>query len=162
MARCVLPHEESHVAADIPEFGRPAPGAAYVLRPGGYAVILGENGDVAVVATPLGFALPGGGQDPGKSPEEAATREVEEECGLRVILGARIGVADELVFAADEQVYYRKRCTFFFAEAVGGTEAREPDHELAWLAPQGALVMLLHASQRWAVAEACRQAKRAT
>src|SRR5262245_54582080 len=86
-----------HMPAMIPEFGRPATGAAYVLRPGGYAVIFGGDGGVAAVSMPLGLALPGGGQNPGESPEEAAAREVEEECGLRVVLGARIGVADELV-----------------------------------------------------------------
>ena len=133
-----------------------------MLRPGGYAVIFGDGGDVAAVSTPLGLALPGGGQNPGESPEGAAAREVEEECGLRVILGARIGVADELVFAADEQAHYRKRCTFFLAEIIGAAGVGEPDHELVWLSPQDAQVMLLHESQRWAVAEASRRTKRTT
>ena len=133
-----------------------------MLRPGGYAVIFGDGGDVAAVSTPLGLALPGGGQNPGESPEGAAAREVEEECGLRVILGARIGVADELVFAADEQAHYRKRCTFFPAEIIGTAGAGEPDHELVWLSPQNAVVRLMHQSQRWAAAEACRQTKRTT
>jgi 8-oxo-dGTP pyrophosphatase MutT (NUDIX family) len=150
------------VAAVIPEFGRPAPGAAYVLRPDGYAVIFSDDGDVAAVATPLGFALPGGGQNQGESPEYAAAREVEEECGLRVILRTRIGVADELVFAEDEQTHYRKRCMFFPAEISSRDGVGEPDHELVWLSPQEALVMLLHESQRWAVAEACRRTKRPT
>ena len=83
-----------------------APGATYVLRPGGYAVVFSDSGEVATVSTPLGFALPGGGQNDGESREEAAVREVEEECGLRVVLGRRIGVADELVYAADERTYW--------------------------------------------------------
>jgi hypothetical protein len=49
------------MAPAVPEFGRPSPGVAYVLRPGGYAVIFSDNGDVAAVSTPLGVALPGGG-----------------------------------------------------------------------------------------------------
>jgi 8-oxo-dGTP diphosphatase len=150
------------VAAVIPEFGMSASAAAYVLRPGGYAVIFSGDGDVAVVSMPLGFALPGGGQNHGESPEDAAAREVEEECGLRVILGARIGVADELVFAADEQTHYRKRCKFFLAEVISRPGVGEPDHELVWLSPQDALVMLLHESQRWALAEACRRSRRPT
>jgi 8-oxo-dGTP diphosphatase len=150
------------VAAVIPEFGMHAPGAAYVLRPGGYAVLFSDDGDVAAVSTPAGFALPGGGQNHGESPEEAAVREVEEECGLRVILGARIGVADELVFAADEQTHYRKRCTFFLAEVVSRPGVGERDHHLVWLSPRDALVMLLHESHRWAVAEACRRTRRFT
>jgi 8-oxo-dGTP pyrophosphatase MutT (NUDIX family) len=150
------------VAAVIPEFGRPTFGTEYVLRPGGYAVIFNGDGDVAVVSTRLGFVLPGGGQNQGESPEEAAAREVEEECGLRVILGARIGVADELVFAADEQTHYRKRCTFFLAVVASRAGVGEPDHELVWLSPQDARLELRHESQRWAVAEACRRSGRFT
>jgi ADP-ribose pyrophosphatase YjhB (NUDIX family) len=81
----------------IPEFGTAASGVAGVLRPGGYAVIFSAAGEVAAVSTPSGLALPGGGQEDGEPPDTAAIREVEEECGLRVALGRRIGVADELV-----------------------------------------------------------------
>lgn len=140
----------------IREFGQAVAGAEYVLRPGGYVVIFDEAGAVAVVSTPAGLALPGGGQEAGESPEEAAVREVREECGLRVALGRRIGVADELVFAADEGTYYRKRCVFFFAEVTGQVGGGEPDHQLLWLRPEDAAARLLHGSQRWAVAEACR------
>ncbi len=150
------------MAAVIPEFGLPVAGAAYVLRPGGYAVIFGDGGRVAAVATPLGLFLPGGGQDGGESPGDAAVREVEEECGLRVVLGPVVGVADELVYAAAERRHYRKRCTFFLAEAVGRPGAGEPDHELVWLRPEHAVATLPHGSQRWAVAEACRRAGRPT
>jgi 8-oxo-dGTP diphosphatase len=150
------------VAAAIPEFGAIVPGADYLLRPGGYAVIFSAAGEVAAVSRPLGLALPGGGQEGGERPEEAAVREVEEECGLRVALGRRIGVADELVFAAEDLKYYRKRCTFFLAEVLGRSGPGEPDHELVWLAPRDAVALLLHGSQRWAVAEACRLTERRT
>jgi 8-oxo-dGTP pyrophosphatase MutT (NUDIX family) len=62
--------------------------------------------------------LPGGGQEDGESPEEAAVREVEEECGLRTALGGYIGIADELVFAAEDRRHYCKRPTFFLAEVI--------------------------------------------
>ena len=139
----------------IPQYGRAVPGADYILRPGGYAVIFNAAAEVAVVATPVGMALPGGGQDEGESPEEAAVRETREECGLRITLGPRVGVADELVYAADERRYYRKRCVFFLAEIVEKLGAGEPDHELRWLSSEEAAVKLLHESQRWAVNEAC-------
>jgi 8-oxo-dGTP pyrophosphatase MutT (NUDIX family) len=127
-----------------------------VLRPGGYVVLFDDGGAVAVVSTPSGLALPGGGQDKGEEPEDAAVREVEEECGLRITLCRRIGIADELVFAADERIHYRKRCTFFVAKAIGRTGAGESDHRLVWLSPTDAVAKLLHQSQRWAVSEACR------
>jgi 8-oxo-dGTP diphosphatase len=78
---------ESCVTTPIPEFGCPATGVEYILRPGGYAVIFSPDGEVAVVATSLGLALPGGGQQAGESPEDAAIRETREECGLRIVLG---------------------------------------------------------------------------
>jgi 8-oxo-dGTP pyrophosphatase MutT (NUDIX family) len=140
----------------IPEFGPAAPGVGYVLRPGGYVVAFDADGAVAVVSTPVGLFLPGGGQLPGESPEEAAVRETREECGLRVVPGPRIGVADELVSAPEEEAHYRKRCAFFPAEVVGRAGAGEPDTELLWLSPGDAATALRHESQRWAVSEACR------
>ena len=138
------------MATAIPEFGRAEAGVEYALRPGGYAVIRDEAGRMAVVSTPVGLALPGGGQEPGEGPEQAAAREVGEECGLRIEVGAVIGVADD-------GRYYRKRCTYFFAEVVGRCDAVEVDHELRWLPPADAEADLMHGSQRWAVSRARRR-----
>jgi 8-oxo-dGTP diphosphatase len=140
----------------IPEFGAAASGAIYTLRPGGYAVIFDDAGNVAVVSAPQGLALPGGGQEGAESPADAAFRETREECGLRITVGQCIGVADELVFTKDENAYYRKRCTFFLAKAVEKVGVGESDHELLWLPPENATATLVHESQRWAVSAACR------
>ena len=137
----------------LPEFGVAVPGIDYVLRPGGYAVIFNAAGEVATVSTPMGGLLPGGGQNDHEPAHEAALREVEEECGLRIVLGRLIGIADELVFAEQEKTYYRKRCTFFVAEVVGQSGSGEADHELAWLSPAEAVRKLRHESQQWAVAQ---------
>jgi 8-oxo-dGTP diphosphatase len=136
------------------------PGIEYALRPGGYAVIFNDAGEVAAVKTPTGWMLPGGGADERESLEAAALREVGEECGLQIALGQRIGTADELVKARSDGNYYRKRCTFWIAEVVGAEGDGEDDHQLAWLTPRDALKMLLDGSQRWAVAEACRLLQR--
>jgi 8-oxo-dGTP pyrophosphatase MutT (NUDIX family) len=143
------------MTSQFPEFGLFDSEAEYILRPGGYAVIFSAAGEVAIVSTLRGLVLPEGGQDMAESPEEAAVRETHEECGLRISLSGRIGVADELVFAADEGKYYRKRCVFFLAEIVEQVGAGEPDHELIWLAPEAAATRLRHESQRWAVSIAC-------
>jgi len=70
------------MAAEIPEFGDPKPGATYILRRGGYAVIFDWHGRLAVVTTEEGLHLPGGGTRPGESAETATVREVAEESGL--------------------------------------------------------------------------------
>ena len=125
----------------IPQFGSVAQDADLVLRPGGYAVIVDAEGRIAVLDVPAGRMLPGGGQDAGESPEDAALREAAEECG----------VADELVHARAEGRHFRKRCTFFRAHVVGTARRVDTDHVLAWVAPGDAIATLAHASQAWAV-----------
>ena len=144
------------MAEDIPEFGVAVAGADYQLRPGGYLVLRDARGEVAVVSTPRGFFLPGGGQEDGEIPESAAVREAEEECGLCVRVTGLLGRADELVFAPEEGRYYRKRCTFFSAELVWCGPGWEADHELMWRREAAAALRLSHQSQRWAVSLARR------
>ena len=137
-------------------FGTVVAGADYIMRPGGYAVIRGPTGAIAVVTTPCGCFLPGGGQEPGETPEQTAIREVHEECALHIRLGSLIGIADELVYAADEATHFRKRCSLYLAEAIGfDAHGGEVDHVLSWIKPEEAVRQLSHESQRWAVAEAC-------
>jgi 8-oxo-dGTP diphosphatase len=141
---------------DIPEFGERLPGVDYVLRPGGYVVVHNSQGEIALVSTPQGFFLPGGGQGGGETPEQAAIREAEEEGGLCVRLTRLLGRADELVYAAEEWIHYRKRCSFFSAELTFRRAGGEADHILVWMTPGEALTRLSHQSQRWAVMEASR------
>ena len=147
------PLTEHSMNLTIPQFGTKIPGCDYVLRPGSYGVIRNQSGGVAVVFTPLGVFLPGGGREAGESDEAALLREVMEECGLHIQISHRIGVADELVFAEEERCHFRKRCTFFAAELMGDapTMGTEPDHRLAWLPAVDAMPLLLHESQRWAL-----------
>jgi 8-oxo-dGTP pyrophosphatase MutT (NUDIX family) len=132
------------------------PGVTYTDRHGGYVVASNRAGEVAVVSTPQGLFLPGGAQEHAETAEQAAVREAYEECGLRIRLKLRLGEADEYVFAADEAVYYRKRCAFFGATAARQENHSEADHELVWMAPEAAAGRLRHESQRWAVSEAHR------
>jgi 8-oxo-dGTP diphosphatase len=141
----------------IHEFGRPDPGAESTPRPGGYALIFrGGAAEVAVVSTPRGLFLPGGGQEAGESPEEAAVRETQEECGWRILLGERIGAADEFVNVADNSKRYRIQGVFFLAEIAGTSDAAAPEHEPIWLSSEQAIATLCRKSQRWAVATAAR------
>ncbi|MEO5929066.1 MAG: NUDIX domain-containing protein [Candidatus Kapaibacterium sp.] len=136
----------------IPEFGDAVPEANYLPRPGGYGIIRGDNGRIAVVETPIGIYLPGGGIDPGESAEDAVIRETREESGLAVRTLEMIGVANELVYTA-EGIYFRKQCTFFTCQVTDAAAVpiAEPDHELLWISPGDALERLSHGSQRWAV-----------
>lgn len=150
------------MAEGIREFGEAVPGAAYVLRPGGYIIVRNSQDEVAVVSTPQGFFLPGGAQEGVETPEQAAVREANEECGWHVRLSGRLGTADELVFAALEGKYYRKRCYFFSAELVRRDDGGEADHQLVWMTGEEAASQLRHQSQAWAVSEARRLTSRSS
>src|SRR5690242_10299463 len=132
------------MADGVPEFGNRVAGADYILRPGGYSVIRNQAGEIAVVRTPKGFFLPGGGREAGETLEQAAIREAAEECGLRVEITGCVGTADELVFTASRKMYYRKGCTFFTASAVGFKGDGEADHQLVWMDLDQAAAQLTH------------------
>jgi 8-oxo-dGTP diphosphatase len=136
-------------------FGEAVAGVTYVSRPWGYAILRDATGDVTVVSTPRGLFLPGGGQEDGETPEQAAVREAYEECGLRIWLSSRLVTADELVYAEDEGTYFRKRCTFFSSDVVRREGQGEAENDLLWISPEEAAARLRLESQRWAVSQAC-------
>ena len=136
----------------IPEFGQRVPGQTYVPRPGSYALLFDAQGRIAVMETPHGGFLPGGGSEGSETPEETLVREVREECGFDVEMLRRIGEAVEYVYTPGNAEGIRKECVFFAANvglAQGATT--EADHVLAWLEPQEAEARLVHGSQQWAV-----------
>lgn len=140
-----------------PEFGPRQPGADYVLRPGSYAVIADHAARIALVVTPAGVYLPGGGQEPGESALQALHREALEECGLTLRVVSPIGAADEFVFAEQESQYFCKRCSFYQAEALAQGRANESDHTLTWVPCSDAIRKLTSASHRWAVSQSERK-----
>jgi 8-oxo-dGTP diphosphatase len=133
------------------EFGHRAEGQQYQSRPGSYAVILGDRNQVAVMHTAQGYFLPGGGADPGESPEATLQREILEECGYAVEIVRQLGFAVEYVFAKGEG-FVAKQCTFFLAKlGTRLTQPAEDDHQLVWLSIRVAAKKLAHGSQSWAI-----------
>ncbi|MEZ4660837.1 MAG: ASCH domain-containing protein [Caldilineaceae bacterium] len=144
------------MTSEIRTFGQRVENANYILRPGGYAVITNDVGQIALARTGGKYYLPGGGQDAGESFEDAARRETQEEVGLQIEIGFKIGLADQLVLAADTKHYYCKRCHFFSAHLSQKTPsvgAMELEHELVWMRPAQAIAALRLGSERWAVGQ---------
>lgn len=136
---------------EVPVFGSRVEGAIYRYRPSAYALVRNSEGDFAVARTPVACFLPGGGIDPGETPEQTVNREAQEECGLVLQPLSRIGQAIEICYSIADQAYYEKDSVFIEARVVGTAAASEPDHRLLWLNPNDAIAALSHGSHRWAV-----------
>ena len=146
---------------NIPEFGERQQGQKYVPRPGAYALIFDAHGRIAIIETPRGGFLPGGGSEGSETPEETLVREVREECGFEISVGVRVGEAVEYVHTAGNAEGIRKECVFFHATVAAGVGgATEADHVLVWLEPKEAQLRLGHESQRWAVAKAMAKSRK--
>jgi len=79
------------------------------------AALIVQNDAIAVIerhrAGKHYFTFPGGGVEPGETPEQAAVREVLEELGLHIQVVRRVA-----------EVWFRgERQDHFLAEATGGT-----------------------------------------
>ncbi|MEP6620883.1 MAG: NUDIX domain-containing protein [bacterium] len=138
----------------VPVFGVPPADGRRTIRPSAYAVIANQDDMVAVVKTPRGIFLPGGGIDRGESVEAAIIREVREECGLVVTVGVWNTRAIEHLYSAEEETQFEKRSTFHVAMICGApVDPIEPDHELIWLPSAAALSALSPPSHSFAIAE---------
>ena len=136
----------------MPSFGAIEPGIEYTPRRGGYAVVE-RDGQIAVVKTPRGCFLPGGGAEGDEPLALAAIRETREETGLIVSITGEIGTADEFVSSPKYGDHFQKLCTFFSARVVSQVDECEADHDLLWAEPDEAVDLLTHGSQKWAVAK---------
>jgi len=133
-------------------FGAPPIAVLPIVRPSAYGIIADPQGRLAVVDTPIGLSLPGGGSDEAEAPEATVVREAREECGLDIQVGQWRRSAIEHVFSAAEQAQFEKRNTFCDAAVLRADgEPSEPDHLLEWMPAGQAAVLLAPASHRWAV-----------
>lgn len=141
----------------VPQFGERRAGRTYADRPAAFG-ILERDGQVAVVRIekPDGAVwvdLPGGGVDPGETPEQGVVREYGEEAGLKVAVRESYAVADQF-FVNTEGEAWNNRSTFFVLDLVAEDASLkiEDDHTLVWLSPLEAIASLRHDSHAWALA----------
>ena len=138
----------------IPQFGAPLPGRDHKPRPGAYGIVVDARRRLLVVEEFGRLYLPGGGIDPGETPEQALHREFAEETGYTVTIEALIGEARE--FVADEMpgvaAAFNKHCYVFAVRLVGGTGVPAIDtNRPGWMPVARALEALSNESHRWAV-----------
>ena len=121
-------------------------------RPSAYALVRNTRGEWALVRTPQGCFLPGGGMEPEETPQQTVKRESREECGFVLDPGPVAARAIQFVYSTEEEEYFEKVCEFVEAELIALVEPSEDDHELLWLDLDQALKFLSHESHRWALA----------
>jgi 8-oxo-dGTP diphosphatase len=133
-----------------PIFGEPQPGTRYVDRPGAYALIRDETGRMPIMQIEPGrHFLPGGGMEPGETPEHCLIREIAEEIGHAALIGEPLGRATQYVDSlrigpvAVRAHYFRAR--------LGGALPVHPEHACLWLPPEAAIPLLVREADRWAI-----------
>ena len=137
-------------AAGFPLFGERIEGRSYAVRPCAYAIVPDARGQIVIVRTSEGVFLPGGGMDPGESPEQAAIRETREECALEIRVSRVIARATNIVQAAEAAAGFEKRSTFVAGEQ-GASLDGPPEHAVLWVSPAEAISRITRPAHAWAV-----------
>ncbi len=137
-------------------YGKIDPARRYIQRPGAYGILLRDNRllltneqlDVSEIQ------LPGGGIDPGESPQQALHREVLEETGWRIAAPRRLGAFRRFVFMEEYDLWAEKICHIFLARPVLSHGApREGHHRALWATPDVAVKIIADQGSRDFVAE---------
>jgi 8-oxo-dGTP diphosphatase len=118
-------------------FGRaPDPGRRYVPRPGVYAIIDAGDGILATFQDEPRpeLQLPGGGIDPGESPQAALAREVLEETGYAIHGMRRLGMFHRFTYMPDYDLFAQKQCHVYAARlGLRRSHPTEPGHMAVFL-----------------------------
>ena len=137
------------------EFGEKIPGQVYTPRPGAYAIVFNDAGEVGVVQNPKGYFLLGGGVEGDETPEEALHREVREEIGMGIQIDKKIGTALQYVNLPEIPVYICKEAHFYrctLTQKISDTS--EDTHTFHWLPMNEVLEKIYHPSHKWAIEQA--------
>ncbi|MGC1494967.1 MAG: NUDIX hydrolase [Sulfitobacter sp.] len=123
----------------------PLANKVYRIRPGAYAILplKGRFLMTAQVSPVFDVQLPGGGIDPGESPQQALHREVLEEIGWRIAHPRRLGTFRRFVYMPDYDMWAEKICHVYTARPVRQiADPIEPDHTTLVLSASEAIAVL--------------------
>ena len=125
---------------------RPVLGAAAVVIHDGRVLLIRRGHAPAAGA----WSIPGGAVDVGESVEAALRREVREETGLDIAVGAFLEIYERVERDADGSVRFHFVVLDYAATVLGGTlSAGDDAAEAAWVVPSDL--------DRYAVADSIRR-----
>ena len=135
-------------------FGHVLAGVRYVERPGAYAFLHNSARELAVVKTPHGLFLPGGGLDENEPVLDGLRREIREEIGYELDSARFVVRAAQYHWSEFYRSHFKKIGSFFEVQAAPPqVPVFEKDHTLLWLVPVEAERVLSQEFQRWATAQ---------
>lgn len=122
---------------------RPVVSAGGVILDGRGRVLLLRRADEGT------WCFPKGHVEPGETPQEAARREIKEECGLDARIGRKIGEVRYTFYVPDEGVNHGKRVEYFLATPATTDVVLEDRFDASrWATPSRALRLLPYSNDR--------------
>lgn len=131
-------------------FGAKEEKAQYRDRIGAYLLPY-QDGRLAVVRTPKGYFLLGGGIDEGEDKEACIRRECMEEIGCPAVIEGYIGAAETYCFHSEFGWFHPVQYYFFGRIGERISAPVETDHTLEWIPINEAEWKLNIKQQIWAV-----------
>lgn len=131
-------------------FGEQVQGQKYLDREGAYLICI-QDKMAAVVKTPRGYFLLGGGLYKGESHIECIKREILEEIGFSCEVGKYVCSAD--TYGLHERLGYFHPIQYYYSGKLG-MQTRMPvekDHSLEWISINDIENKMYVKSQGWAV-----------
>ncbi len=130
----------------------------YHDRKGAYLIPIREN-KVAVVQTPKGYFLIGGGLENGETDRQCIIRECMEETGYTAVVGKRVCSAEK--YAAHPVLgWFHPMQTYYLGDLLCmGNTPTDTDHRLVWVAYEEIKDRMFSDMQGWAIMQ-CWQARK--
>ncbi len=130
----------------------------YIDRPGAYLIPI-RAGKAAVVRTPKGYFLLGGGLDDAESHADCIRRECLEETGCEATVGLCIGSAETYCVHAELGPFHPIQ-TYYAGEISGPVQVpQERDHQLVWVPVEELRGRMYLPMQAWALEMALREGR---
>ena len=131
-------------------FGQKEEKQKYIDRIGAY-LIAEKDGKVAVIETPKGYFLPGGGISENESHAQCLKRECLEEIGCECTVEKDLCSAEEFKF--HDKIGWFHPIQYYYTGKIGAKikEPTENDHALVWIDIPLAEENMAVQAQKWAI-----------